>query len=80
MVSYIWSVNIARRHMTKGQIAMAAAKMRVVSTQSQREVARLSNVSQARIKQAATVLQFAPDLADAVIAGATPLDIDGAAR
>jgi hypothetical protein len=62
--------NIARRHLSKGQIAMAAAKMRSVSEQSVRQAARLSKVSATRIANAEIVLQFAPDLADSVLAKA----------
>ncbi len=73
-VAYIWSANIARRHLSKGQIAMAAARVRSFSEQTQRQAAKLSKVSIGRIAQADIVLQFAPDLADAVVAGATPLN------
>jgi hypothetical protein len=48
---------------------MAAAKMRFVSNQTQRQAAQLSKVSQARIAYAEAVLQYAPDLADSVLAG-----------
>jgi hypothetical protein len=44
------------------------------SDHTQRQAARLSNVSKTRIAQAEAVLQFAPDLADSVLAGAMPLD------
>ena len=39
-----------------------------------REAAVAAGTSPARLAQASTVLQYAPDLADAVLAGATPLD------
>src|SRR5580704_2989833 len=39
-VAYIWSVNVARRHLSKGQIAIAAAQVRSVSDQGQREAAK----------------------------------------
>jgi hypothetical protein len=67
-------VNVARRHLTKGQIAMAAARMRLASNQTVRQAAKFTEVSHARVVQASTVLQFAPELADEVMSGATPLD------
>jgi hypothetical protein len=71
---YALAVNINRRHMTKGQQAMVAAKARLVSNHSVRSVANQAGVSHARVVQASTVCEHAPDLVDAVIAGATGLD------
>jgi hypothetical protein len=67
------SVNIARRHKAKGALAMAAAKARSVSEQSMRQAAAISK---------GLVLQFAPDLADGVLAGSvvrrrTPVALPG---
>jgi hypothetical protein len=69
---YALSVNIARRHLSKGQRAMIAAKARMLETSTrlaQRDAAAQADVSRRRLFQAETVLQIAPDLADAVIAG-----------
>jgi hypothetical protein len=71
---YALAVNIARRHLTKGQQAMVAARALLVSNSSQSSVANSVRVSQGRIGQAVTVRDHAPDLADAVIAGAMGLD------
>ena len=73
---YALSVNIARRHLTKGQQAMLVARARAVSGNhsNQREVATQLGMSQDRLKRASVVLVHAPDLADAVIAGAIGLD------
>lgn len=73
-VTYILSKNVARRNLTKGQRAMAAARMRLLSKQATREVAESSAVSASRVAQASTVIQHAPDLADAVMAGTMPLN------
>jgi ParB/RepB/Spo0J family partition protein len=73
---YALSVNIQRRNLTKGQQAMVAARALKVSetNTSHGSVAKAIGTSRARIAQAATVLEFAPDLADAVVAGALGLD------
>lgn len=71
---YALAVNIARRHLTKGQQAMIAARARSVSEQSIRSVAERSGVTATRVGVAVTVLEHAPDLADAVVAGAMGLD------
>lgn len=74
---YALAVNIQRRSLTKGQAAMIAARAMIVSeTKTEgRSVAKATGTSGARISQAKTVLEFAPDLVDAIIAGAgTTLD------
>ena len=71
---YALSVNIARRHLTKGQQAMVAARACKVSLQPTRKVAAGLGMSAQRITQSNVVLDHAPDLADAVIAGAIGLD------
>jgi len=53
---------------------MIAAQARSVSEHSVRSIAEHSGVTPTRIGTASTVLQHAPDLVDAVIAGATGLD------
>jgi ParB-like chromosome segregation protein Spo0J len=70
--TYALSVNLARRHLTKGQRAMVAARAGLVSKQAQ--VASAIDTTKTRISQAKTVLDHAPDLADAVIAGTRSLD------
>lgn len=73
-VAYILSKNVTRRHLSAGQRAMVTAKALLVSNTSQSEAARQSGVNRTRIVQAAVVLEHAPELADAVLAGAQPLD------
>lgn len=70
---YALAVNIARRHLTKGQIAMVSARA-LSRNYSQREIADQANVSQSRVRQAAVVLDHAPGLADPVVSGALTLD------
>jgi ParB-like chromosome segregation protein Spo0J len=74
---YALAVNIARRHLNKGQIAMVAARALLLSNNddaSQDRAARAVGVSQPRVSQASTVLTHAPDLADAVVFGVTSLN------
>lgn len=71
---YVLSVNIARRHLSNGQQAMVAARARLVSNQTQREMAEATGLNSGRIGHAKTVLDYAPELADAVTAGTMPLD------
>ena len=71
---YALACNIQRRSLTKGQAAMIAAKALLVSSKTQAQAASEVGVAQQRISQARTVLEHAPDLADAVITGAKPLD------
>jgi hypothetical protein len=71
---YALACNIQRRSLTKGQAAMIAAKARLVSSQTQAQVAKSAGTSAQRITQANVVLEHASDLVDAVIAGAIGLD------
>jgi ParB-like chromosome segregation protein Spo0J len=71
---YALAVNIQRRNLTKGQQAMVAARSCKVSLQPTRKVANGLGMSAQRITQANVVLDHAPDMVDAVIAGATSLD------
>lgn len=73
-VAFILSSNVARRHLSKGQQAMAVAKTRLVSNRSAAAAAETVGVSKARVVQASTVLNYAPDVADSVLTGATSLD------
>ncbi|MEU4949900.1 ParB/RepB/Spo0J family partition protein [Streptomyces lavendulae] len=80
--AFALSVNMRRRNLTKGQLAMIAAKAssatetdkRSGSEQSVRSVSEQAGVSIGRIGQANTVLRHAPDLVDTVISGAVGLD------
>ena len=71
---YALSVNITRRHLTKGQQAMIAARGAAICHKSQRSISADHGVSQSRLAYATTVLQHAPNLADSVTAGAMSLD------
>jgi hypothetical protein len=73
-VAYIWSVNVARRHMSKGQIALTAAQVRFETKQTVRAAAKLSGVSPARLAYAELVIQYAPDLVPGIVAGSAFLD------
>jgi len=66
--------NVNRRHLTKGQRAMVVARICSVTEQSIRSAAKKSSLSSTRIANAITVIQFAPDQADAVLAGSVSLD------
>ncbi|MFI5863722.1 ParB/RepB/Spo0J family partition protein [Streptomyces sp. NPDC051546] len=80
--AYALSVNARRRNLTKGQLAMIAAKAlsitershRSGAEQSARSVSEQAGVSLGRIGQANTVLRHAPDLVDPVINGAISID------
>lgn len=69
-VGFVLSSNEHRRHMTKGQRAIAIARtLNYSSGITQTAAADRYNVSQAMIGKAAMVLKYAPDLADHVLAG-----------
>lgn len=72
---YALAVNIARRNLTKGQTAMVAAKaLNLNAHGAKAEAGRTMGINRAQIASAQTILDFAPDLVDSVISGATPLD------
>lgn len=74
-VAFILSANVNRRHLNKGQQAMAVAKAhRFLKKHSARQLAEESGVKLTRLAYANTVLDYAPDLADAVLSGACPLN------
>lgn len=74
-VAFILSCNVNRRHLSKGQQAMAVAKAHTLTTKlSLRQTAAACNVNRERVRQANTVIDFAPDLADGVLAGSLPLN------
>jgi ParB-like chromosome segregation protein Spo0J len=68
-VAYILAANVARRHLTQAQRAMAAAQVRLLSKQPMRAAAADAGTSAARVAQAAVVIEWAPELVDAVMAG-----------
>jgi ParB-like chromosome segregation protein Spo0J len=71
---YALAVNIARRHLTTGARAVIAAKAYRAGAGTQEKIAGCTNLyNRPRISEAKIVLDWAPDLADAVIAGAQPL-------
>lgn len=72
---YALTVNLSRRHLSKGQAAMIAAKACPETGQTARQAGAQIGVSKSRIAQASVVLEWAPALAAPVIAGATSLDI-----
>jgi ParB/RepB/Spo0J family partition protein len=71
---YALAVNIQRRNLTKGQQAMVAARAVFETNTTAASAANATGTSRARIEYAKTVVQHAPDLADAVVAGAMGLD------
>lgn len=71
---YALAVNIARRHLTKGQAMVAARALLLSNNGSQSAAAKSLGLSQGRISHAKSVLDHAPDLADGVVSGATSLD------
>lgn len=70
---YALAVNIARRHLTTGARAVIAAKAVNAGYTTQHAASKSTDLYRARIAEAAVVLKWAPYLADAVVAGATPL-------
>lgn len=76
--AYVLSANIHRRHMTKGQRAMAVAKIYPEPKKGGRGKKAVEitgfGVDQSPLSHARTVLKHAPDLADNVLSGATGLD------
>ena len=66
---YALSVNIARRHLTKGQQAMVLARSGIEYRNDTQ-----APVSKQRVSHARVVRDHAPDLADSVITGAMGLD------
>jgi len=72
---YALSVNIARRHLTKGQQAMVIVKAaEQYKLYSQGQLARDAGIPQPRFSQAKIIFEFASELADGVISGAVSLD------
>ena len=48
---------------------MISAKVRLLNNHSQRQASKAAGVAEPYVAQAAVVLEFAPDLTDAVIVG-----------
>jgi len=71
---YALAVNIARRHMTSSQRAITVARAVRIIGLTLRDGSERFNLNHARIGQANTILDYAPDLSDAVASGATALD------
>lgn len=70
-VAYVLSANVARRNLTKGQRAMAVARL---VKNSQQNAAAIIGVDRSQISWARSVIHNAPELADAVMAGTMPLN------
>jgi ParB-like nuclease domain len=75
-VAYIMSANINRRNLTKGQRAMAVAKLYPDPATLKRKgsVKNTELVSTEYVSHARTVLRWVPELADLVMAGTKPLN------
>jgi ParB-like chromosome segregation protein Spo0J len=72
-VAFILSKNVTRRHLSKGQAAMAVAQAGRFAS-NQRATARTLGLSQPRLAYAMVVLEHAPDLVGTVLSGAMGLD------
>ena len=77
--AYIIASNIARRHMSKGQQAMAVAMVYPEPAKTKRKGSgslepKELGISAGRLSQARTVLAHSTDLARAVLAGSKVLD------
>jgi ParB-like chromosome segregation protein Spo0J len=73
-VGYVLAANIARRHMTKGQLAIVIAQACLVSKQTVRDAASQHGISAARIAQARTVIKYASEYVASVVSGSVSLD------
>lgn len=79
--AYVLSANIHRRHMTKGQRAIAVAMIYPESSARGRgkksaatKCAETAGFSDRRLQEARTVLLYSSSLAESVLAGVKPLD------
>lgn len=78
---FILANNIDRRHLSTGQRAMLVArrleryKFVTLADGKNRDAAKVARIAKPRISEAIAVLDYAPDHADAVISGATPLHV-----
>jgi ParB/RepB/Spo0J family partition protein len=72
--TYALTVNIARRHLNKGQQAMVAATaLSKMESTSQPKLAAALGIAKAHIGRAVVIAESAPDLVPLVISGAQPL-------
>jgi hypothetical protein len=69
-----WTHRLARRHLNKGQKAMAAAMARSFNEQSQRKISKTVHIATGYVAQSDIILAHAPDLAPMVLAGSMPLN------
>ena len=75
-MAYILSSNVARRHLSKGQQAMAVACSECFATkQSLRQIASANGLKAPTVAKARVVLEFAPDLKAGVLLGSPSLDV-----
>jgi ParB-like chromosome segregation protein Spo0J len=70
---YALAVNIARRNLTTGARAVITAKAARMNGIDHSAAARRTDLYRARIAEAGVVLEWAPDLADSIVAGVRPL-------
>ena len=71
--AYALTVNVARRHLTKGQRTMIAAQSKSIFN-IQSRAAEIAEVSRQGMSHASTVIKYAPDLAEQVVSGALALN------
>lgn len=75
-VAYVLSANVTRRHLSKGQRAMAVVLAHSFSKNWKIEdLAREADIKKTLVGYAAYVLKHAPDVPSEVLAGAIPLDV-----
>lgn len=72
---YALAVNIARRHLTTGARAIIAAKAARLDGSTKSGTARELDINKNRLTEAGLVLDWAPDLAPAVVAGDRALSV-----
>jgi ParB/Sulfiredoxin domain len=75
-VAFILSNNVARRQMTKGQIAITIGRVRLLDSNNstQAEMGRAFGVAQSALAQAEIINRHAPELADQVLTRAITFD------
>lgn len=75
-VAYILATNVNRRHLSKGQRAMAVAKLYPEAERLKRKgtIKNIDLVSRQYVDHARTVLRWLPEIADLVMAGTKPLN------
>jgi ParB-like chromosome segregation protein Spo0J len=75
-VAFILSNNIARRQMTKGQMAITLARLRLLepNNSTQQEMATVHGVHRSALAQAETIVRYAGELADQVLTRTTTFE------